>query len=105
MANFYKRQRLKHKILVDEDGKPSFGKWSFDKENRLITVEAGIKLSELLNFTLKHDLWLPQVPGYPTITIGGAVATNAHGKSCGYHGTIRKQIKKIFIFVTSFWSN
>ena len=70
----------------------------FDKENKLITVEAGIKLSELLNFTLKHDLWLPQVPGYPTITIGGAVATNSHGKSCGYHGTIRKQIKKIFIF-------
>ena len=70
----------------------------FDKENKLITVEAGIKLSELLNFTLKHDLWLPQVPGYPTITIGGAVATNSHGKSCGYHSTIRKQIKKIFIF-------
>ena len=34
MANFYKRQRLKHNILVDEDGKPSFGKWSFDNENR-----------------------------------------------------------------------
>jgi len=45
----------------------------FDKENKLITVEAGIKLSELFNFTLKHNLWLPQIPGYPTITIGGAL--------------------------------
>ena len=70
----------------------------FDKENKLITVEAGIELSELLNFTLKHDLWLPQTPGYPSITIGGALATNSHGKSCGYHGTIRNQVKKILIF-------
>jgi len=33
MANFYKDQRIKNKILVD-DNKPKFGKWSFDDENR-----------------------------------------------------------------------
>tara|TARA_B100000989_G_scaffold26379_1_gene17050 strand:- start:3811 stop:5139 length:1329 start_codon:yes stop_codon:yes gene_type:complete len=33
MANFYKDQRIKNKILV-EDNKPKFGKWSFDGENR-----------------------------------------------------------------------
>ena len=70
----------------------------FDKENKLITVEAGINFSKLFNFTLKHDLWLPQTPGYPAITLGGAIATNSHGKSCGYHGTIRQQIIKILIF-------
>ena len=36
---------------------------------------------EFLNFTLKENLWIPS-PGYPTITIGGAVAANSHGKSC-----------------------
>ena len=70
----------------------------FDKKNKLITVESGIQLSELCNFTLSHNLWIPQRPGYPTITIGGLVASNAHGKSCGFHGTINKQIKKIKIF-------
>ncbi len=70
----------------------------FDKEKKTITVEGGIKLSNFLNFTLSHGLWLPQVPGYPQISIAGAVATNAHGKSCGYHGTIRNQIKKITLF-------
>ncbi|MBS91495.1 MAG: cryptochrome/photolyase family protein [Rickettsiales bacterium] len=34
MANFYKSQRIKHKILIDKDNKPLGGKWSFDKENR-----------------------------------------------------------------------
>lgn len=70
----------------------------FDKKNKLITVESGIQLSELCSFVLPHNLWIPQMPGYPTITIGGIVATNAHGKSCSFHGTIYKQIKKIKIF-------
>ena len=70
----------------------------FDKSQKLITVEAGIMLSDLFNFTLARGLWVPQIPGYPTITIGGAIASNSHGKSCGFHGTIKKQIKRIKIF-------
>ena len=78
----------------------------FDKREKTITVEAGLTLIEFLNFTLKHNLWIPQLPGYPTITIGGAVAANAHGKSCGKHGTIRKSIKSILLFhKTHGWLN
>ena len=54
----------------------------FNLEQKEITVESGATLAELLNFTLKYDLWIPQLPGYPLISLGGAVATNAHGKSC-----------------------
>ena len=70
----------------------------FNKNNKTITVEGGMKIYDFLNFTLEHNLWLPQIPGYPSISIAGAVATNAHGKSCGFHGTIRNLIKKITIF-------
>ena len=55
-------------------------------------------LIDFLNFTLKKNLWIPQLPGYPTITIGGAVSANSHGKSCAVHGTIRKSIKSILLF-------
>ena len=34
MANFYKKQRVDHNILVDSNSKPVGGKWSFDDENR-----------------------------------------------------------------------
>lgn len=34
MADFYKFQRKRLGILVDSDGKPEGGKWSFDEENR-----------------------------------------------------------------------
>lgn len=33
-TSFYKGQRNKRKILVDKDGKPTGGKWTFDTENR-----------------------------------------------------------------------
>ena len=34
MADFYKQQRLKHKILLSDTEKPLGGKWSFDADNR-----------------------------------------------------------------------
>ena len=71
---------------------------NFDKKKKEITVEAGMTFAELLNFTLKYNLWIPQIPGYPLITLGGAVATNAHGKSCAVDGTIRNSIKNIFLY-------
>lgn len=33
-ADFYSYMRKKLNILVDKDGNPEFGRWSFDKENR-----------------------------------------------------------------------
>ena len=70
----------------------------FDEKQKLITVESGITIIELLNFSLRYGLWIPQIPGYPFISIGGAVASNVHGKSAGVHGTIRNSIKEILIF-------
>ena len=34
MADFYKWQRKRFGVLVDEEGEPEGGKWSFDEENR-----------------------------------------------------------------------
>ena len=70
----------------------------FDKEKKIITVEAGMKIFELLNFTLKHNLWIPQIPGHPFVSIGGAVASNVHGKSCAFYGTIKNSVKNIKLF-------
>ena len=34
MESFYRHQRKKHHILMEEGDKPMFGKWNFDEENR-----------------------------------------------------------------------
>jgi deoxyribodipyrimidine photolyase-related protein len=33
-ADFYKKQRLKHRVLIDSAGNPIGGQWSFDEDNR-----------------------------------------------------------------------
>ena len=78
----------------------------FNPVKQEITVEAGLTILELLKFTLVHNMWLPQIPGYPFISLGGIVATNSHGKSCDTYGTIRRAIKKIKLFhKTHGWLN
>lgn len=71
---------------------------NFNKKEKEITIEAGAKIFDLLNFLLPQGLWIPQLPGHPYITIGGAVAANVHGKSSGYYGTIKNSIKELLLY-------
>ena len=49
MAGFYQKGRKKFKILINKDGEPKGGKWSFDEENRKkIPKELG--LPKILTF-------------------------------------------------------
>ena len=49
MANFYKINRLKIDILMNDDGTPKGGKWSFDDENRKKLPDK-IEIPKHLNF-------------------------------------------------------
>src|SRR6185369_13582414 len=51
-----------------------------DADARTIEVEAGLTLGELASFAVSKGLWFPVLPGYPTITVGGALGMNVHGK-------------------------
>ncbi len=53
----------------------------FDPERRLIEVEAGATLEDVLTFTAPRGLYLPVQPGYPAITVGGCLAANVHGSA------------------------
>ncbi|HSF19616.1 MAG TPA: FAD-binding oxidoreductase [Vicinamibacteria bacterium] len=70
----------------------------FDESERLIDVEAGITLGELLAFTAPKGLFLPVVPGYPDITIGGSVAANVHGKCPFSEGTFERIVESLTLF-------
>ena len=49
MSTFYKKQRRRYNLLIDEKGEPEGGKWSFDLENRK-KLPKGIQIPEILNF-------------------------------------------------------
>lgn len=70
----------------------------FDKENGTITVEPGINLGDLLKVIIKENWFLPVLPGYPKITVGGCIGFNVHGKSQYRIGLFGNYVNKIRIF-------
>jgi len=71
-------EKLKAPPLLLEDGK-------------LVQVGAGVTLGELLTFLEAHQLSLATFPYHSAITVGGAVATAAHGTSF-QQGTISDSV-------------
>lgn len=53
---------------------------AFDGNLGYIKVEAGISVGDLMSYIIKKGWYFPVLPGYPTITIGGCLANNVHGK-------------------------
>ena len=65
---------------------------SFDKENGIIDCEAGITLSNILEFIVPKNWFLPVTPGTKFITLGGAVANDVHGKNHHVAGTFGNHV-------------
>ncbi|HEY0262006.1 MAG TPA: FAD-binding oxidoreductase [Chitinophagales bacterium] len=53
---------------------------AFDAEQGIMKCESGVLLSEVLKVAVPKGFFLPVTPGTKFITIGGAVASNIHGK-------------------------
>ncbi len=54
---------------------------SFDRINGTIECEAGVMLSDVLDLTVKQGYFLFVTPGTKFITVGGAIASDVHGKN------------------------
>ncbi|MCB0195289.1 MAG: FAD-binding protein [Anaerolineae bacterium] len=54
---------------------------SFDKEQGIIRCQSGVLLSEILDVIVPQGWFLPVTPGTKLITVGGAIASDVHGKS------------------------
>lgn len=70
----------------------------FEPAERLIEVEAGISIGDVLRITAPAQLWLPVQPGYPDITVGGCIAPNVHGKNPARSGTFRHSVVDLTLY-------
>jgi FAD/FMN-containing dehydrogenase len=60
---------------------------SFDAHTGIVKCEAGVLLSELLEFAVPRGWFLPVTPGTKFVTVGGAIANDVHGKNHHRRGT------------------
>lgn len=54
---------------------------AFDPETGRIRCEAGVLLSEIIDFAVPKGWFVPVTPGTKFVTLGGAVANDIHGKN------------------------
>lgn len=54
---------------------------SFDEKSRILHCEAGVLLSEIIEGFLPRGWFLSVTPGTKFITVGGAIASDVHGKN------------------------
>ena len=54
---------------------------SFDEKNGIIHCQAGVILADILEVIVPAGWFLPVTPGTKLITVGGAIASDVHGKS------------------------
>jgi len=53
----------------------------FDTKTGIITCEAGVSLSDIIDVVLPRGWFLPVTPGTRFVSLGGAIASDVHGKN------------------------
>lgn len=65
---------------------------SFDRLNGIIECESGVLLSEVLEVTVQQGYFLYVTPGTKFISVGGAIASDVHGKNHHVEGCFSESI-------------
>lgn len=72
----------------------------FNQDSGIVTCESGISLEELLNVYVPKGWFLPVVPGTKFVTLGGAVASDIHGKNHHVEGSISNHVVSILLMLS-----
>lgn len=70
----------------------------FDADQRTLRVEAGASIGSLAHWAGVRGLLMPVLPGYPTITVGGCIAADVHGKNPLRDGTFGEWVLALTLY-------
>ena len=72
----------------------------FDEKSGLLHIEAGVLLSEILESFVPRGWFLKVTPGTKLITVGGAIASDIHGKNHHVEGCFSECVKEFEIMLS-----
>lgn len=64
----------------------------FDEVEGILTCEAGVSIHEILQLIVPKGWFLPVTPGTSYVSIGGAIASDVHGKNHHVSGTFSEHL-------------
>ena len=73
----------------------------FDEKSGLLCVQAGVLLSEILNVFVPRGWFLNVTPGTKLITVGGAIASDVHGKNHHHSGCFSEFVSAFNLMLAS----
>ena len=71
----------------------------FDEQSGLLHVQAGVELSDIIEVFVPKGWFLKITPGTKYITIGGAIASDVHGKNHHVEGCFSECIKELSVML------
>lgn len=64
----------------------------FDEKKGTISVQAGVLLGEIIELIVPNGWFLPVTPGTRHVTVGGAIASDVHGKNHHLEGSFCRYV-------------
>lgn len=84
---------IEHGILIDISKMDQI--LELDEDNLTLTVQPGVLLMTIGDYTAEHDLFFPPDPGEKSATIAGNIATNAGGMRAVKYGVTRDFVREL----------